>query len=121
MNIDVRVVEGVDGPIILAAFCPTCDLEAMPMRDGTCGWCDTPIIGPPGTPAAKVPSQRIRKLQPRISEQDIAVALRREAARIGRNPYSREWQDRNLRPSSKTIFRRFGTWSAALTAAGLDG
>jgi hypothetical protein len=118
VNIAVRTAEGIHGPIILAAYCPTCQQEAMPMANNTCGWCDTPIIGPPGTPApALKPKPKLRG--PNVTEHDIAVALRREAARLGRTPYSREWQRENLSPSSKTIFRRFGTWDAALEAAGL--
>lgn len=118
MNIDVRTAPGVDGPIILAAWCETCGQEAMPMRDGRCGWCDRRIIGPPGTKAPR--SKRAPQLRPKITETDIAQALQQEAARLGRNPYSREWQNLNLSPSSKTIFRRFGSWSAALEAAGLE-
>lgn len=89
------------------------------MANNTCGWCDTPIVGPPGTPAP-APKPRPRLRGPNVTEADIAVALRREAARLGRTPYSREWQRENLRPSSKTIFRRYGSWDAALEAAGLS-
>jgi len=114
VNIRVRTSPGIDGPVILAAWCPTCDQEAMPMSNGTCGWCDTPIIGPHGASAKKAPRAN-RKLGPRITEQDIAQMLQHEAARLGRPPYSREWTG----VSRSTILRRFGSWSAALEAAGL--
>lgn len=111
MNLNVRVAEGIDGPIILAAFCPRCDQESMPMRDGTCGWCDTPLVN---RDAAQPGSTATRER--RISDDDIVTELRAVAARIGRAPYSREWTG----VSRSTIFRRFGTWSAALEAAGLE-
>lgn len=50
MNIRVRTAEGTDGPIILAAFCPPCAQEAMPMGDGTCGFCGTKIITAQASP-----------------------------------------------------------------------
>jgi hypothetical protein len=75
MNLRVRTAETADGgTIILAAYCPTCQQEAMPMRDNTCGWCDTPIIGPPGTPAP-VPKPRPKLRGPNVTEADIAAAL----------------------------------------------
>ena len=115
MNIAVRTAEGTDGPVILSAFCPTCATDAMPMDNGCCGFCDTRIVGDPKVkkrPAAK----------PRVTNVSIGEALRRETARLGRPPYSREWQAQNLRPSTKTIYRHYGTWDAALEAAGvLDG
>jgi hypothetical protein len=32
---------------IWAAWCPTCEQEAMPMPSGRCGWCDTNLAGQP--------------------------------------------------------------------------
>lgn len=29
--------------IYLGVWCPTCRQDALPLRDGTCGWCDTKI------------------------------------------------------------------------------
>ena len=32
---------------IWAAWCPKCKQECMPLLTGTCGFCDTPLIGQP--------------------------------------------------------------------------
>lgn len=44
MNVRVRVVAGIRGPIIIGAWCPRCRQEAMPVSLGRCGWCDTRIV-----------------------------------------------------------------------------
>lgn len=82
------------------------------MRDGTCGFCDTRIVAPE---VARPGSRAIREV--RVSTDSIVDELRAVATRIGRAPYANEWLDRY--PSRSTIFRRFGSWSAALEAAGL--
>jgi len=30
---------------VWTAWCPTCQQEAMPLRSGLCGWCDTDLHG----------------------------------------------------------------------------
>ena len=123
MNIAVRTAEAADGgTIILGAFCPECEQEAMPMRDGTCGFCGTPICDPEDGPPHPDPPKKRRKSGPReklVSTDDIVAALQHEAARLGRPPYGNEWLTLNRRPSQATIYRRFGTWGKALEAAGL--
>ena len=146
MNIAVRVVEGVDGPIILGAWCETCDQESLPMRDNTCGWCDTPIIdlGVPlhmqagraattpsvkSEPARGRPRITVREIAPHrerygrepIPTDDLIAALQRCATLAGGTPSLRDYDRLISRPSHRTVWRRFGSWSAALTAAGLDG
>lgn len=32
---------------VWAAWCPTCEQEAMPLSTGCCGWCDTHLAGQP--------------------------------------------------------------------------
>ena len=51
----------------------------------------------------------------------IIQALQMSARRAGRPPASDEWESARgeLRPSASTVRRHFGSWSAALDAAGL--
>lgn len=45
MNTAVRTLAGINGRIVIvAAWCPTCNQEAMPDDHGQCVWCDTRII-----------------------------------------------------------------------------
>jgi hypothetical protein len=46
--------------------------------------------------------------------------LRDLAAELGRSPMPREMQTRSDLPSSSTYTQRFGSWNAALEAAGLE-
>lgn len=32
---------------VWAAWCPSCQQEAMPLSSGCCGWCDTDLYGQP--------------------------------------------------------------------------
>jgi hypothetical protein len=51
-----------------------------------------------------------------FSDEDLLTALRARAAALGRTPYRHEMP---FDPSSQTIKNRFGSWHAALAAAGL--
>lgn len=45
LNVGVRTRPGVDGrPVIVAAWCESCECEAMPLEDGRCGWCLSAIV-----------------------------------------------------------------------------
>jgi hypothetical protein len=56
-----------------------------------------------------------------VGDVELLALLRADAARRGRAPHRAEWErSAPNRPSSGTITRRFGTWSAALQAAGLS-
>lgn len=45
MNQQVRTARAADGGfVILAAYCPTCQAEGTPDRNGRCSFCGTPII-----------------------------------------------------------------------------
>lgn len=129
MNVAVRTVEGVDGQtVVLAAWCPTCEQEALPHdRHGTCLFCDTPIYGtepvaPPPVVAAPIVSVR-KELRVRglpITDDDLIAALQHCAAVVGHSPTLREYDLHVSRPSHRTVWRRYGSWSAACRAAGLD-
>lgn len=54
------------------------------------------------------------------TSERILVALREDAVRQGRSPKAREWmRSRPGRPTLTTVVERFGTWNAAILAAGL--
>jgi hypothetical protein len=56
----------------------------------------------------------------RYSDEHIIAALQACAARLGRSPTMREFeQDRGSRIHPQTIIERFGTWNAAKRRAGL--
>lgn len=44
MSPGIRTLPGINGPVIIAAWCPTCDQEAMPDKHGRCVWCETRIV-----------------------------------------------------------------------------
>jgi hypothetical protein len=58
------------------------------------------------------------------TEERIIAALRRDGKRRGRPPRSTEWKRaarrRRERPVSERVWKVFGSWDAALVAAGLD-
>jgi hypothetical protein len=58
--------------------------------------------------------------RPEWSDEDILKALQGWAVRYGRPPERREWlRSGPKRPCRATVCARFGTWQAALLAAGL--
>jgi hypothetical protein len=50
----------------LTGWCPKCQERAVPMRDGTCGFCSTPLEGLPETPTTPAPSM------PKTCSEDAA-------------------------------------------------
>ncbi len=55
----------------------------------------------------------------RFDADDAVRALRAFHDTHGRNPTAREWDTLGQRPSAPPIIRHFGSWNAALAAAGL--
>ena len=56
-----------------------------------------------------------------LSDEALLELLRDHAAELGRLPRKSEWaRSTGRRPSSTVITQRFGSWTAALPAAGLD-
>ena len=55
----------------------------------------------------------------RFHADDAIDALRNFHQAHGRNPSVREWHELDQRPSAPPIIRHFGSWNAALSAAGL--
>ncbi|MDQ2894089.1 MAG: sigma-70 region 4 domain-containing protein [Actinomycetota bacterium] len=53
------------------------------------------------------------------SREEIVSALRAYACAHGKPPSSTAWRNARLTPGVKAIYRRFGSWPAALKAAGL--
>lgn len=138
MNVAVRTVVGVYGQtVVLAAWCPTCEQEALPHdRHGTCLFCDTVIYrtlaergaasGPLTTRESRGPSNprprsaSVRMGRPQFDHQSLTDTLNDVAADLGRTPFKREWERFGFSPSARTYIRHFGSWSAACKAAGLD-
>ncbi len=58
-----------------------------------------------------------RSAGPRIAYEEIVSALRAWAEEHGRSPSSVDWQHGS--PSRRLIYRVWGSWAAALDAAGL--
>jgi hypothetical protein len=57
------------------------------------------------------------------NRESIVLALRAWAAQNGRAPTSRDWQASeraSARPTTQRVRREFGSWSAALAAAGVE-
>jgi DNA-binding transcriptional ArsR family regulator len=61
-----------------------------------------------------------RTARPRVTDEQIIAALRSWAERHGAPPAANAWQAARARPAYGTIFQRFGSWSRALEAAGLQ-
>ena len=56
----------------------------------------------------------------RLAREAVAIAAIHEyAERFGRPPTGEAWAAAGMRPSEKTIRRRFGSFRAAILAAGL--
>ena len=89
------------------------------MPNGTCGWCDTPIIATDYTPLT-VEQVRERIERPQFDAQSLIDTLRDVAADLGRTPFKREWERAGFQPCARTYLRRFGSWGAAVDAAGLE-
>lgn len=71
-------------------------------------------ISTPSKPAPK------RVAMMRVTNAEILVRLRDEAAIVGGPLSIQAWQDSRRRPGSSSIIKRFGSWNAALSAAGLE-
>jgi hypothetical protein len=73
-------------------------------------------------PAAPIVSVRkdLRLRGVPITDDDLIAALQHCAAVVGHSPTLREYDLHVSRPSHRTVWRRYGSWSAACKAAGLD-
>jgi hypothetical protein len=142
VNNRVRVAEGVDGQIVvLACWCATCRAETGPDRDGVCPWCGLWVLDEsalssaamleqlrdgglgalPEEPVAapgRLPGRRTL----RWSQEDLVAAIRRWASEKGRQPTSTQWMSSPGFgwPTTNTCVRAFGSWSAAVRAAGFE-
>jgi hypothetical protein len=82
------------------AWCPTCEQECLPMRNGTCGFCDTAVV-PLRPKAPKVVGKR-RGVPRRIPDADLRKlhALHTGARRLSANAIARQ------------VYKRYGFVSA---------
>jgi Homing endonuclease associated repeat len=72
-------------------------------------------------PAACAAASVNRPRRTDVDDVELLALLRADAASRGRAPHKSEWQRAaHNRPTSGTITDRFGTWTAALQAAGLS-
>lgn len=76
---------------------------------------------PAGWNAALAEAGLALRLSPRWTRERILAALREQARRTGRVPTPRDWARATpgIHPGRSTVTRMFGTWRAAIAAAGL--
>ncbi len=74
-----------------------------------------------GTWSAGVEAAGLEPLgRDRVTRQECVRALRKMAGDLGRRPRAREASEFDYAPSHGTMVDRFGTWNAALEAAGIE-
>ena len=86
------------------AWCPKCEQECVPMRNGTCGFCDTAVEALKAKPAPVVVAPRRRRGKPRlISDVELRKlhVLHTQAKRL------------SVMELSRRIYARFGYSSPA--------
>lgn len=82
--------------------------------DGRCRRCDCYLrrTGREWDPA------RLRQRPPVYAPEAVVEAIRRWVAEHGEVPSLTEWRAAGVRPGVHTVYRRFGSWCAAVEAAG---
>jgi len=140
VNQRVRVAEGLDGQIVvLACWCRTCRAETGPDRDGVCPWCGSRVLdearlsaskmleqlragglGP--LPADEVESPAVHRRASKWTQEELVAAIRRWADLHGSQPTSTRWMKSAGPgwPATNTCVRAFGSWAAAVRAAGFE-
>ncbi|HEX2085366.1 MAG TPA: hypothetical protein VHF89_06765 [Solirubrobacteraceae bacterium] len=102
-----------------AAIAEVLDVSPRTVRDylraGRCADCGTPVVT-----ARRCPRCAARRaMRPRATREEVVAGMRAWAERTGRPPRLEEWApagDRRL--SYVTVKTLFGSWAAALAAAG---
>jgi hypothetical protein len=64
--------------------------------------------------------ERVRGVARRFSDDYLIGSLQVLALRLGRTPTTSDWRRAGRQPSEKTFSDRFGSWPAAIRAAGLN-
>jgi hypothetical protein len=57
---------------------------------------------------------------PTYSDEELLTTLRELLVELGERPTVSDLRDRDDAPSARTYYDRFGSWTDALEAAGLD-
>lgn len=140
-----RAYEGSDE---IVKWCPVCLENTVPLRDGSCGFCDTQLDGDVPTPAEPVvPRRRERRHNhgTAYTDEQIVARIQLWAQITGRPPSKRDWSPNQLRrqalktrkqidrltrrlalyelgdfPAETTVRDRFGSLNAALVMAGYE-
>jgi hypothetical protein len=63
--------------------------------------------------------ERVRGVARRFSDDYLIGSIQVLALRLGRTPTTSDWRRAGRQPSEKTFSDRFGSWTAAMRAAGL--
>lgn len=106
----------------ITEWCPTCLERVVPMRNGSCGWCDTPLEEGAEQPSAASVSE-LRNLEtPEVTEVeggglgDVVPSSESDPAPV-RVPRRRDRRHRHGKPySDEQIIARISLW-AKLTGA----
>lgn len=102
-------------PNYMGVWCPTCKQDCIPISGGICGFCDTVVLNPDGTPIGITAAGKPRKQrEPKTTAETVLATIRAFAAEHGRAPVRRDM------PTVATAAgKHFGTWSDAVERAGL--
>lgn len=111
VNVNLRYCETVDGPKVYGAFCETCGCEALPMSNGSCGFCDTRIVG-------TLTERGVRRNS--WSDPQMLDALRVYTAKHGKPPTRKDCLNANGLPARNTLAASFGSFAGALETAGIE-
>lgn len=70
---------------------------------------------------ARLPAEARPRRWRTVTEEVVRGELARFVAEHGYTPSSTEWKQKGMRPSQSSIYRVYGSWTAALHDAGLRG
>jgi DNA-binding CsgD family transcriptional regulator len=102
-----------EGNPAITAYCPTCRERCVPVGDGICGWCSTPVTGPAVARWEQTREARERMEDARRRRQQgksvalIARELQREAMTT-REIADRLWMDQKMVSKAIARMRRRG-------------
>jgi hypothetical protein len=141
LNVSVRAHLGHDGTIVIvSAWCGGCGEDAMPDRHGACMFCDLPILDEDSlssrsmimqmggatvdtservrTPAVPTAKRQIVHRKKQWPRERMLEAIHRFHHDTGRVPLHEDCLKANGMPNHSTLKREFGSFAAAIEAAG---